>query len=87
MRGDRAPQVAWQAAMMDSATARLQVDLNSLGYTPPLSTDGLYGPATKEAVQWFQRLHGLHVDGVAGPVTSGKLELILAQTRPVPAAA
>lgn len=87
MRGARSAPAAWQASMMDSATAHLQVDLNSLGYTPALSTDGLYGPATKEAVRWFQRLHGLHVDGVAGPVTNGKLELTLAQTRPVPAAA
>lgn len=36
--------------------------------------DGIYGPATKLAVQRFQRLHGLDDDGIVGPVTWAKLQ-------------
>ena len=36
---------------------------------PEISIDGVYGPATTEAVKAFQSLFGLTVDGVIGPAT------------------
>lgn len=48
----------------------LQAMLNRLGATPQLNLDGDYGPATKQAVLWFQgRTTGLVQDGDAGPLT------------------
>lgn len=54
---------------------KLQVDLNKLGHR--LSIDGSYGPATKKAVEDFQRKHKLKVDGSAGPATLNKVESML----------
>lgn len=34
-----------------------------------IEADGIYGPATTEAVKRFQRHHHLHADGIAGPAT------------------
>ena len=47
---------------------RLQRRLVALGYTPG-SIDGRYGPLTERAVRGFQSTQGLHVDGIAGPLT------------------
>ena len=47
----------------------LQERLMDLGYLDVDETTQLYGPATKYAVQLFQRQHGLDQDGVAGPQT------------------
>ena len=33
------------------------------------NVDGKYGDGTKQAVEAFQRTHGLAIDGVAGPAT------------------
>ena len=38
-----------------------------------LDVDGKYGPATRAAVEKFQRLHGLAVDGWAGVNTNDAL--------------
>jgi hypothetical protein len=46
----------------------LQDQLREIGYFNRSST-GYYGHITKAAVMAFQRDHGLHVDGVAGPQT------------------
>ncbi|HJA26007.1 MAG TPA: peptidoglycan-binding protein [Candidatus Fournierella merdigallinarum] len=40
---------------------------------PRIAIDGEFGPATKAAVEAFQKLFGLTVDGVIGPVTWEKL--------------
>jgi len=38
-----------------------------------LKTDGDYGPATTARVKYFQERAGLKADGIAGPITLGKL--------------
>ena len=39
----------------------------------PLVVDGVFGSATKQAVEWFQRSSGLSVDGVVGDATRASL--------------
>jgi len=51
----------------------LQMALNSL--RAGLLEDGIYGPITRRAVLNFQRAHGLHPDGKAGPATLDRLVL------------
>jgi len=51
--------------------SKLQSDLNVLGYR--LVVDGIIGPKTIEAVRDFQSFFTLKVDGLAGPITKGKL--------------
>ncbi|MEM1169985.1 MAG: peptidoglycan-binding protein [Cyanobacteria bacterium P01_H01_bin.35] len=53
----------------------LQRRLNGIG-SASLVVDGIFGVATQEAVKKFQKFHGLTVDGIVGPQTWGKLELI-----------
>lgn len=54
------------------AVRRLQARLQELGYLTG-KVDGIFGKQTKEALQYFQRLNGLSVDGIAGPKTYQKL--------------
>lgn len=49
----------------------LQMELNLEGYG--LSIDGIYGAKTTQAVKDYQYKKGLKVDGLAGPVTIGRL--------------
>ncbi|MDR1076426.1 MAG: peptidoglycan-binding protein [Xanthomonadaceae bacterium] len=52
---------------------QLQEALHGLGYRDkedkPLSTDGIYGDRTKQAVEAFQHAHGMPVNGAADPAT------------------
>ena len=52
-----------------SSIKAVQHALNELGQAPPLTEDGVMGPATETAVKQFQAGHGLGVDGVIGPNT------------------
>lgn len=51
---------------------RLQARLQELGYLGG-KVDGIFGKQTKEALEEFQRLNRLSVDGIAGPKTYQKL--------------
>lgn len=50
----------------------VQQRLNAHGFT--LDTDAVCGPKTVAAIRQFQSLAGIGVDGVAGPVTQGRLQ-------------
>lgn len=51
----------------------LQEKLNNAGTNPPLETDGIFGPMTRNAVVAFQSQNDLAPDGIVGPATWGKL--------------
>ena len=53
-------------------TRAIQVMLNTVGY-PPGKIDGAMGPDTGDAVEAFQRDHGLNPDRDPGPLTRGQL--------------
>lgn len=57
----------------DHDTLWLQQTLNALGADPQLDDDGNYGRETRRAVVAFQQIHGLTVDGFAGPKTIAAL--------------
>lgn len=48
-------------------TRSVQRALSNFGYV--IAVDGFYGPQTVRAVKHWQRVNGLLVDGIAGPVT------------------
>jgi hypothetical protein len=54
----------------------LQATINRAGYSPILKVDGEFGPKTLAGVKWFQKKVGIKVDGIVGPITWSKLELI-----------
>jgi murein L,D-transpeptidase YcbB/YkuD len=52
----------------------VQILLNEkFAASPPLATDGEYGPVTESTVKEFQTVHHITVDGIAGPQTWGVL--------------
>nr|WP_199043506.1 peptidoglycan-binding protein [Dyella sp. ASV24] len=68
---------AWREGDRGPGVAQLQQDLITLGVNAkdgrPLVPDQHFGPRTREAVEAFQRLHGLPADGVAGSATIAAL--------------
>ncbi|MEV4191259.1 peptidoglycan-binding protein [Streptomyces toxytricini] len=66
------PSPTLQEGARGEAVKDLQTRLNKHGHR--LDVDGIYGPATKAAVQDLQRKHRLAVDGIAGPQTWAALK-------------
>jgi len=58
-----------------SDVLRVQQVLQMLGYYRG-DLDGFYGPATESAVVQFQRAQGLSPDGIVGPLTYDRLQLM-----------
>ena len=49
---------------------RAQALVNAALHTdPPIAEDGAFGPRTVQRIEVVQHQHGLHVDGIVGPVT------------------
>jgi hypothetical protein len=61
---------------MGTSVSELQRVLNAWYPDLQLAVDGDFGPATEAAVREFQRRSGLATDGIAGPVTLGRLGLL-----------
>ncbi len=61
-----------QKGSSGEAVRRMQQRLSELGYDPG-GADGIFGEATRTAVQAFQRRNGLDADGIAGPLTQARL--------------
>lgn len=59
-------QKGWENS---KGAVKVQGALNGLGYAPKLITDGDFGTKTENAVKWYQKNHGLQVDGKVGPLT------------------
>jgi hypothetical protein len=71
---DDSPAVL-EAGDRGTAVAQLQRTLNRLGPGAALlSEDGEFGPRTRQAVEAFQRVHGLEIDGRVGPATADALD-------------
>jgi hypothetical protein len=47
----------------------VQMLINSLGYTPALTVDGVLGPKSDAAIKWAQTKAGSYADGLVGPRT------------------
>lgn len=63
--------------------SQLQSSLN-LAMGTNLPADGEFGPSTEELVKLFQQLHGLEIDGIAGPGTIARLNEICLNQSPSP---
>lgn len=61
------------------AVRQFQLALRDLGY--PLTGTGYFGTGTDTAVEAFQQLHGLNVDGKIGAETAKMLDAALASKR------
>lgn len=76
--GGAAPHVDGPVTLRVGATgeavASMQRKLRGLGYF--LTVDGDFGPATLRQLKEFQKDHDLTPDGVAGPMTLGRLDAL-----------
>ncbi len=70
----RADAAAWRQGSTGDTVRAVQTRLKTWGYYTG-SVDGIFGPATRSAVEYFQRRNGLAVDGVVGPATLAALGL------------
>ena len=68
------PAIALRMGSAGEQVAELQRKLRGLGYF--LMVDGDFGPATHRMVVAFQRDQALTADGIAGPVTLGRVDAL-----------
>lgn len=65
------PRLGWTGDQVRS----IQIRLNTMGFSCGIA-DGQFGRATELAVRRMQSMFGMTVDGVCGPATMQKLELV-----------
>ena len=65
--------VTYMEGMTDPKVHEIQQRLMDLYYMGQDDTTDYFGPATNQALKYFQRKHGLTVDGAAGPETMALL--------------
>ena len=65
--------LSFRFPLLTGADVRLAQQALRRGSPAMLVADGVFGPATRDAVLAFQRAHGLLADGVVGPATWGRL--------------
>lgn len=70
------PAVAYKQGSTGDKVKQIQGLLKDWGYYFG-SVDGVFGPATRNAVIWFQQKHGIAVDGIVGAQTAEKLGISL----------
>ena len=80
---DTPTPLSLQNGMSGDQVRSLQKRLKELGYLSG-SADGDFGPATEQAVRWFQEVNGLTVDGKAGRNTMAKINSSSAKKAPEP---
>lgn len=68
-----AAAVTYMEGMTDPKVREIQQRLMNLYYMGQDETTDYFGPATNQALKYFQRKHGLAVDGAAGPETMSLL--------------
>ena len=68
-----AAAVTYMEGMTDPKVHEIQQRLMDLYYMGQDETTDYFGPATNQALKYFQRKHGLTVDGAAGPETMALL--------------
>lgn len=74
-----------RAGMTGGIVRLLQQALMGLGYSCGVAgDDGVFGPATDDAVRRFQADEGIAVDGIAGPVTCQRLQARYGALTPAP---
>lgn len=71
-----APAASYRMGSSGDQVKEIQQRLKDWGYYKG-SVDGYYGAATQDAVIWFQRKHGITVDGIVGKQTAAKLGISL----------
>ena len=69
------PGAGYRSATGSQRVRRVQRDLRRLGYRPG-PVDGLFGPQTMAAVQWFQMKHGLRPRGTVDSTTFEHLRAV-----------
>lgn len=66
-----------QLGSLGEHVRQVQRCLNNIAFVNPdiplITEDGNFGPKTAEAVKAFQRIYGLKVDGIVGPVSWDQL--------------
>jgi len=68
--------VAYKQGSTGDKVKEIQQLLKDWGYYFG-NVDGIYGSATRDAVIWFQKKHGITVDGIVGAQTAEKLGISL----------
>lgn len=68
-------QPAPMPQMLDAPAGREQDRVQAIQRIVGVKADGIYGPATRAAVERWQATHGLVPDGIVGPLTAAAMAI------------